>query len=58
MNLSEMIVMNLIVDDGDERRRNRNMMFDSNFNQIGVGICSHDKFKSITVIISSMPKSL
>ena len=47
----EMIVMNLIVDDGDERRRNRNMMFDSNFNQIGVGICSHDKFKSITVIM-------
>ena len=47
----EMIVMNLIVDDGDERRRNRNMMFDSNFNQIGVGICKHDKFKSITVIM-------
>jgi hypothetical protein len=46
-----MIVMNLIVDDGDERRRNRNMMFDSNFNQIGVGICKHDKFKSITVIM-------
>ena len=47
----EMIVMNLIVDDGDTQRRNRNMMFDDNYNKIGVGIQKHDKFKSVTVIM-------
>ena len=47
----EMIVMNLIVDDGDSQRRNRQMMFDDSYNKIGVGIQKHDKFKSVTVIM-------
>lgn len=47
----EFVVMNLVVDDGDYSRKNRTMMFNSNFTKIGLGTCKHSTFRNCTVIM-------
>ena len=47
----EFVVMNLIVDDGDHSRKNRTMMFNSNFTKIGLGTCKHSTFRNCTVLM-------
>ena len=49
--LPEFVIMNLIVDDGDKSRKNRTMMFNPNFNKIGLGTCRHSSFRQCTVIM-------
>ena len=47
----EMVVMNLIVDDGDPQRRNRTMLFSDKFTKIGCGSSEHPTFRACTVIL-------
>ena len=49
----EMVVVNLLVDDGNKSRSNRNMLFKESYRKIGCGSVPHDKFKSVTVIMYS-----
>ena len=47
----EMVVVNLLVDDGDKSRSNRKMLFKETYRKIGCGCVPHNKFKSVTVIM-------
>ena len=47
----EMVVINLLVDDGNKSRSNRKMLFQEAYYKIGVGCAPHNKFKSVTVIM-------
>ena len=47
----EMVVINLLVDDGNKKRSNRKMLFEESYYKIGVGCAPHNKFKSVTVIM-------
>ena len=47
----EMVVINLLVDDGNKSRSNRKMLFKENYRKIGCGCVPHNKFKSVTVIM-------
>ncbi len=49
--LPEMVVTNLIVDDGDFDRGNRKNMFRSKYKIVGIAHGMHNEFKSTTVII-------
>jgi len=48
---AEMLVANLIIDDGDANRGNRNNIFKDNFKIIGVDHGTHKQFRSATVVI-------
>ena len=47
----EMVVVNLLVDDGNKNRSNRKMLFKENYRKIGCGCVPHNTFKSVTVIM-------
>lgn len=47
----ELVVMNLIVDDGDPQRRNRLMLFNDKFTKIGCASCHHNTFRTCTVLL-------
>jgi L,D-peptidoglycan transpeptidase YkuD (ErfK/YbiS/YcfS/YnhG family) len=47
----EMVVVNLLVDDGDKNRRNRKLLFKETYQKIGCGCVPHNQFKSVTVIM-------
>ena len=47
----ELVVMNLIVDDGDPQRRNRLMLFNDKFTKIGCASCRHPSFRTCTVLL-------
>ena len=47
----ELVVMNLIVDDGDPQRRNRLMLFNDKFTKIGCASCRHPSFRMCTVLL-------
>ena len=47
----EMVVINLLVDDGDQRRANRKMLFKETYRKIGCGNSPHNTYKSVTVIM-------
>ena len=47
----ELVVLNLLVDDGNPNRNNRKMLFKENFRKIGCGNAPHNKFENVTVII-------
>jgi hypothetical protein len=49
----EMVVVNLLVDDGNKSRSNRKMLFKETYRKIGCGSVPHNKFKSVTVIMYS-----
>jgi len=49
--IPELVVINLIVDDGDKERSNRNNMLSNKFKIIGIAHGEHHEFKSSTVII-------
>ena len=51
----EMVVVNLLVDDGDKSRSNRKMLFKETYRKIGCGCVPHNKFKSV---ISNSSKDL
>ena len=48
---SELVVMNLVVDDGDSQRRNRKMLFNEKFTKIGCGSCKHPIFHACSVLL-------
>ena len=48
---SELVVMNLVVDDGDSQRRNRKMLFNEKFTKIGCGSCKHLTFHACSVLL-------
>ena len=48
---SELVVMNLIVDDGDSQRRNRKMLFNEKFTKIGCASCAHPTFHACSVLL-------
>ena len=47
----EMVVVNLLVDDGDKSRSNRKMLFKETYRKIGCGCVPHNQYKSVTVIM-------
>ena len=47
----EMVVVNLLVDDGNKSRGNRKMLFKETYKKIGCGSSPHNTFKSVTVIM-------
>jgi hypothetical protein len=47
----EMVVVNLLVDDGNKTRGNRKMLFKETYKKIGCGSAPHNSFKSVTVIM-------
>ena len=47
----EMVVVNLLVDDGNQSRSNRKMLFKESYRKVGCGCLPHDRFKSVTVIM-------
>ena len=47
----EMVVVNLLVDDGNKSRSNRKMLFKETYRKIGCGCVPHNTFKSVTVIM-------
>ena len=47
----EFVTMNLIVDDGNKSRSNRQMMFDGKYYKIGFGTSKHSTFRQCTVIL-------
>ena len=47
----EMVVINLLVDDGDKKRSNRKMLFKETYRKIGCGCAPHSTYKSVTVIM-------
>ena len=47
----EMVVVNLLVDDGNQSRSNRKMLFKENYRKIGCGCVPHSRYKSVTVIM-------
>jgi len=47
----EMVIINLLVDDGNKSRSNRNMLFKESYKKIGCGCSPHKTFKSVTVIM-------
>ncbi len=44
------IVLSLVVDDGNEERSNRKVLFSRNLKQVGVGCAQHPNFGIVTVI--------
>ena len=48
---SELVVMNLVVDDGNSQRRNRKMLFNEKFTKIGCGSCKHPTFHACSVLL-------
>lgn len=50
-NTPELVVMNLIVDDGDSQRRNRAMLLSEKFTKIGCGSNEHPTFRACTVVL-------
>ena len=50
-NTAEMLVANLIIDDGDDARGNRLNIFKPNFKIVGIDHGTHQQFRSATVII-------
>lgn len=49
-NIPELVIINLVVDDGDAKRGNRNNILDGKFKQIGVAKGSHTVYQHCTVI--------
>ena len=47
----EMVVVNLLVDDGNKSRSNRKMLFKETYRKIGCGCVPHKTYKSVTVIM-------
>ena len=47
----EMVVVNLLVDDGNKARSNRKMLFKETYRKIGCGCVPHNTYKSVTVIM-------
>lgn len=47
----EFVLMNLIVDDGDPRRKNRRMLFNGNYYKVGCSSIPHKSFRRCTVIM-------
>ena len=47
----EMVVVNLLVDDGNKSRGNRKMLFKETYRKIGCGSAPHNTYKSVTVIM-------
>ena len=47
----EMVVVNLLVDDGNKSRSNRKMLFKETYRKIGCGCMPHNTYKSVTVIM-------
>ena len=47
----EMVVVNLLVDDGNKSRSNRKMLFKETYRKIGCGCVPHNRYKSVTVIM-------
>ena len=47
----EMVVVNLLVDDGNKSRSNRKMLFKESYRKIGCGCVPHNHYKSVTVIM-------
>ena len=47
----EMVVVNLLVDDGNKNRSNRKMLFKETYRKIGCGAAPHSTYKSVTVIM-------
>ena len=47
----EMVVVNLLVDDGNKSRSNRKMLFKETYRKIGCGCVPHNNYKSVTVIM-------
>ena len=47
----EMLIINLIIDDGRKDRKNRKMMFDENYNKIGCSSKISKFHKNVTVIL-------
>ena len=47
----ELVAMNLIIDDGDIQRKNRNMVFNEAYQTIGVGSAKNGTYKGVTVVI-------
>ncbi len=47
----EMVVVNLLVDDGDKSRADRKMLFKENYRKIGCGNAPHSTYQSVTVIM-------
>ena len=47
----EMVVVNLLVDDGNKSRSNRKMLFKETYRKIGCGCSPHNTFQSVTVIM-------
>ena len=47
----EMVVVNLLVDDGNKNRKNREMLFKEVYQKIGCGCVPHEQYKSATVIM-------
>ncbi|MCQ2565164.1 MAG: hypothetical protein MJ152_04855, partial [Clostridia bacterium] len=46
-----MVVINLIVDDGNTNRSNRKILFNDIYQKIGAGNAPHNTFKSVTVLM-------
>ena len=47
----EMVIVNLLVDDGDKSRSNRKMLFKESYRKIGCGSAPHSTYNSVTVIM-------
>ena len=47
----EMVVINLLVDDGNKSRANRKMLFKETYRKIGCGCSPHNTYKSVTVLM-------
>ena len=47
----EMVVVNLLVDDGDKNRTDRKMLFKETYRKIGCGNAPHSTYQSVTVIM-------
>ena len=47
----EMVVVNLLVDDGNKSRGNRKMLFKETYRKIGCGSAPHSTYKSVTIIM-------
>ena len=47
----EMVVVNLLVDDGNKSRSNRKMLFKESYKKMGCGCVPHNHYKSVTVIM-------
>ena len=46
-----MVVVNLLVDDGNKSRSNRNMLFKETYRKIGWGCSPHNTFQNVTIIM-------